>query len=203
MSNFTKAYADEQANQASHPHTKGLLLDVFIKQIPNKFRWVSHVVVADDNYNVINAVKQYRQKNTSPIPITLIEVPKRNWNDENLYTTALKNFPDNWSFKLKFFIALTTISVEIFAITLVGLGVAAVFVNFSLISLLASMITLPIMAITASITAIGIITAILPIAAFVGYQTLRFFNDKSFKPAKIPVSNALNTDVPENAIYKS
>ncbi len=188
ISEFTKRYAEEVAFKNKHAHTKGLLLELFIRKIAQKFPWINQVVVADDNAQVIEAVKAYQAHNNSGIPVTLIEIPKEGWRNESIYKTALAKRPANWSFQLKFLIASTSTTTTLLGATLLGVGVAALFINIGVVTALASLAALPVMAVAIGAITLGVGIATLPVVATTGYKALKFFDDKMFKVTEIPLS---------------
>ncbi|QEY49923.1 hypothetical protein [Legionella longbeachae] len=82
-----KILGDHIAQQAGYAHTKGLLLDAFMQ---NKPEWVSNIIIADDNQNVITSIAQYREKNQPTTPISAIHVNNEKVN-KTFYQDAISN----------------------------------------------------------------------------------------------------------------
>jgi hypothetical protein len=86
-SDVAKILGDQIAQQAGYAHTKGLLLDAFMQ---NKPEWVSNIIIADDNKNVITSIAQYHEKNQPTIPISAIHVQNEHVN-KTFYQDAISN----------------------------------------------------------------------------------------------------------------
>jgi hypothetical protein len=71
--------------EGKYPHTKGLMLDLFLHHKPN---WVSSIIIADDDKDVIKTVKNFKPVNDEMVvpPITMISIPREEAGAE-YYTT--------------------------------------------------------------------------------------------------------------------
>lgn len=85
---FAKAFGDRLAALMQYAHTKALLLDVFCHHKPE---WVGNIFIADDNRKVINSIQQYKEKNPSALPITVIHVPNKELPTEHYVEVLNKN----------------------------------------------------------------------------------------------------------------
>ena len=74
-SQFTKACSDNLIKGTPYKHTKGLMLDLFLRNMPN---WVGSIVVVDDNSHVIESIENFTpvQNSTTVPPLTIIPVTK-------------------------------------------------------------------------------------------------------------------------------
>jgi hypothetical protein len=72
-----KALADNHTatrHKPAYSHTKALLVDLFLRKKPE---WVSSIVVADDNPDVIKCLKEYKENTKTAVPITTIHVTSK------------------------------------------------------------------------------------------------------------------------------
>lgn len=70
-----KMLGDHQGWRAGYSHTKGLMLEAFLAHKPE---WVSSIIVADDNQQVIESVARMKESKKPGIAITTIHVDKHN-----------------------------------------------------------------------------------------------------------------------------
>lgn len=70
-STVAKILGDQLAYEHGYKHCKGLMLSEFVKLMPN---WVSSIVIADDNEDVISSIAKYIESNQPTTPITTIHI---------------------------------------------------------------------------------------------------------------------------------
>lgn len=86
---YSKALSDNLLTRTNYTHTKGLMLDLFLRNRPS---WVSSIVVADDNKKVIETITNFQPvEETTVVPvITIIPVTSAQL-DEEYFDNKLKD----------------------------------------------------------------------------------------------------------------
>ena len=94
-STVAKVLGDQLAVEHGYEHSKGLILSEFVKRMPN---WVSSIVIADDNTQVISSIAQYIEFNRPTTSITAIHITDEHTDESEYYQTIKEHICGDTTF---------------------------------------------------------------------------------------------------------